>query len=579
MRRALAPALLVALALTLWAAGPALSTRPQLPKAVDFELAVDAGTSARAAAASTRATGPVLKAPKRFDLLGLRWTSPEAVDIELRVRKSGGGWSRWVDAPNGDADGPDRGAVMHATNPIWAGGADELQLRTDRRVRGLKVHFVNTTGTATATDRAATAARTAVRSAVAAVVRPFATALAQAQAQSGPPAMVDRASWGADQCPPRDTPSYGTVSMAYVHHTVSINDYSAAQGPSIVLGICRYHRNSNGWDDIGYNFLVDKYGTLYEGRAGGIDQPVIGAQAQGWNSKSTSVSNIGTYTSTPASAAAMDAMKRLLAWKLPLHGVPVTGKVTLASGGGAQNKYKYGANATFDRISGHRDGGQTSCPGDRLYAQLPDLRRSTLAIAAPPTQVELTTRDRDLQYPAQVPLSGRVLAADGSPLPGLRIALERRGRKGGFATFQTVTSGADGSFSATVPTSIGRYYRASYAGDATRSPGVSDNVIVTVRPVLEVKRAASQVVTGGQAQLAGTIRPPKKKLQLVAERRSGSKWKRLVARTVVPKGGQFDVAVGLRRSGRYRFRIGFAGDADNGAVRTGNLEVRAVPAR
>ena len=74
-----------------------------------------------------------------------------------------------------------------------------------------------------------------------------------------------------------------------MHHTVTTNDYGPEDSAGIVLGIARYHRDSNGWNDLGYNFLVDKYGQVFEGRAGGIDAPVIGAQAQGYNSVSTGI--------------------------------------------------------------------------------------------------------------------------------------------------------------------------------------------------------------------------------------------------------------------------------------------------
>jgi hypothetical protein len=156
------------------------------------------------------------------------------------------------------------------------------------------------------------------------------------------------------------------VKVALVHHTVNLNSYSREQVPAMILGICRFHRNSNGWNDIGYNFLVDKFGQLWEGRAGGIDRPVIGAQASGFNSQSFAVSNVGDHSSAPQTGGALNAMAALIRWKLPLHGQPTSGRITVTSSGGTP--------VTLERVSGHRDVNSTACPGAALYAQLPVLR-------------------------------------------------------------------------------------------------------------------------------------------------------------------------------------------------------------
>ena len=376
MKRALLT-LLIATSLTgaVAIAAPALSSAPYAPTPVEFELA-PTGAAAGQAVAGDVVSRP-LDTPKRFDLVGLRWSAGDAkADVDLRVRREGGPWSDWAEAtPDPDhAPDPGRGepARKRISAPVWAGGADEVQYRTSERLRGVKLEFINTTGTATAADRAKTAVRKAASRGVAGVARVFAAHGAAAR-----PSMVRRSEWDPNNsCRPRSSPMTGSVKVVFVHHTVTANSYSSSDGPSMVRGICAYHRNTNGWDDIGYNFLVDKYGRLYEGRAGGVDRAIVGAQAQGWNAQSTGVANLGDFTNREQSSAALSAMDRLISWKLDIHGMPRGGKSTLVSAGGGTNRYRAGTRVEFNRISGHRNGNLTECPGNRLYEQLPRLRRA-----------------------------------------------------------------------------------------------------------------------------------------------------------------------------------------------------------
>ncbi|MEU3098675.1 peptidoglycan recognition protein, partial [Streptomyces sp. NPDC006967] len=191
------------------------------------------------------------------------------------------------------------------------------------------------------------------------------------------PAIVTRRGWGADEGLREKKFTYTSkVKAAFVHHTASGNNYKCSQAPSLIRGFYRYHVRSLGWRDIGYNFLIDKCGRIYEGRAGGVAKPVKGAHTMGFNSKSTGIAVIGSYGSRKPSKSAVKAVSRLTAWKLGLHGMNPKAKTYLTSGGGYL--YGKGKKVRLNVISGHRDGFNTSCPGGKLYKKL-GTTRSTAA--------------------------------------------------------------------------------------------------------------------------------------------------------------------------------------------------------
>jgi hypothetical protein len=350
----------------LWSVAPALSLEPYVPEAADFEQPVppvDRIDGAAAASSAHADEGPVayrsavIDSPARFDLAGI---GGELRPLELRARTTGGDWSDWIETADGD--------------PVYFGGADQLQIRS-RGVRPEgRLHYVNVSGSETLADRVVTEARSAVNSALISVA-----SVTTAEAIPSQPEIVSRKDWGAKRrdggCRPRSGPAYGKVKAATVHHTVTGNDYTAEEAPGIVLGICRYHRNGNGWNDVGYNFLVDRFGTVYEGRSGGVRKAVVGAHAQGYNSQTTGMASIGTHTSKGISDEAADAFVRLIAWKLAHHGVPATGRTRITSEGGGVNKYPSGKKVRLKRVFGHRRVNETACPGGKLKRKLDELAR------------------------------------------------------------------------------------------------------------------------------------------------------------------------------------------------------------
>jgi hypothetical protein len=189
------------------------------------------------------------------------------------------------------------------------------------------------------------------------------------------PPIITQAEWGAST-DYDGTPEYGAeIKAAVIHHTGVDSDNKLSCGESRArMRTIQQEHFSRGYYDIGYNFVVDRCGQIFEGRSGGMDLPVIGAHDVGFNTNTVGISYIGNYESAQPSRAALDAIARVVAWKFGMYGIDPTGKVTLTSGmdaGVDGNKIAKGTSITLPRVFGHRDTNYTACPGANLYKKLP----------------------------------------------------------------------------------------------------------------------------------------------------------------------------------------------------------------
>lgn len=352
-----------------------------------------------------------------------------------------GVWSDWVDVTASTDEAPDglvaeegSGTDVPAIGPIWVGagsdaagpaGAEAVEIiRLDGLNDPIRVEALAVTPEAAARDGA--------------VEAPTASAI------PGRPTIQPRSAWATrDWASGNETCGDGpllarNVDVVIVHHTVTTNSYSADQVPALMRGIYRTHVDINGWCDIAYNFMVDRFGQIWEARSGGVDQPIISGATKGFNTASASVAVLGQFQSgaNPPSAApgqgVLDAIASLASWKLGLHGVDPAGTVWIKSRTSATSGLKF-ANGTWvnvPAIVGHRDLGLTSCPGSRLYPSLPSIRATVTA-----------QRDGDVPYvfPSRRPL-------DSGPAI---VSAEQRGGLRPAGAADTV-SGAPGATTATV---------------------------------------------------------------------------------------------------------------------------------
>ncbi|WBQ04089.1 N-acetylmuramoyl-L-alanine amidase [Kribbella sp. CA-293567] len=303
---------------------------------------------------------------KPFGLVGVTWPyqkSSAQVQVRIRVQRDGQ-WTAWenllVEDDHGPAAATAEGNQRSGTEPYWVGTANGVQTSLTTldgtKISGAKVVLINP-GVRPADSEPPT------------IQDPV-----EAEAARAPyamPAMVSRRAWGADErlrahngkacVKPKYT---GTVQAAFVHHTADRNNYTRTQVPAMVRSMYAYHVKSRGWCDLGYNFLVDRFGRAFEGRYGGAQLPVLGAHTGAFNANSFGVSLIGNFDQVAPPAPMLETTARIIAWKLDANYRSPLTTVVLAG-------------SKLHTVSGHRDTKATACPGKNLYSKLPWLKQRT----------------------------------------------------------------------------------------------------------------------------------------------------------------------------------------------------------
>ena len=363
----------------------------------------------------------------RFFVAGFTWTGgadlPDGVRIYLRVRENGS-WSPWYLSEAADSGRDDR--ATPGTGEFVTGGADAIQASVvgSSLPAGLKLALVpsrpqgeevlgaddlTTTQAAptpviedasaaenqgTQVDPAAmtlpASPASVTRPAAASVAAPAAVpvvAPAATTANGLPVAVTTRAEWGANASYMSWDPEYARAGHVVVHHTAGTNSYSAGQSASIVRGIYYYHAVVLDWGDIGYNFLVDKFGTVFEGRSGSVAAPAgrmsIGAHARGVNTGTMGISMMGDYSTVSPSDAQLSSVGKMAGWFLKRAGISdVTGWAGLHVW--TTERYQAGSTISMPRILGHRDVGYTTCPGNVGYSKLGTIRAIAKAQGSSP---------------------------------------------------------------------------------------------------------------------------------------------------------------------------------------------------
>jgi N-acetylmuramoyl-L-alanine amidase len=304
-----------------------------------------------------------------YSMVGATWRSGEPEPRLEMSPRVGGAWQPWRPMPHLHrlaAGAEETGA--EGTDVVWTGPADGIRVRV-RGHRPADLALVLLHPEPLPTDETVEGRWSARGTAQARGSR-----RRKRRRNRLRPVLLGRRDWGAKERWRSGRPTYNaTIKQVHVHHTVNSNSYKRRDVPAMIRGMYAYHTKHLGWSDIGYNFLVDRFGRIWVGRAGGPGKPVRGAHTLGFNAKSTGVAVIGNYETAVPSKAVIGALARLAAWKLDMYGRNPRGRVRVVSEG--SDRYRDGRRVKLPVIDGHRDTNQTACPGRHLYDALPRIRR------------------------------------------------------------------------------------------------------------------------------------------------------------------------------------------------------------
>ncbi len=370
----------------------------------------EAGTDTEAEA-GTPTRGAAGRSDRSFVAIGLSWTGGADTHGAVRVRPSGGTWSRWHvlepeataggDTPE-ETDAPRDAATERTVSaPIWVGGAEEWELALDEAMTDVRLHLVRPDDAPAEVVPAQVVAADGASSG-------FST---QAVAIARPP-MWSRSTWGA-RAATSDSWTAKSLRLVVLHHTGSGESasYASSDVPAMMRAIQAYHIDANGWNDIGYNFVVDRFGAIWEGRGGGVDQLVVGAHAFGTNTGSVGIAVLGDFSSGSPTPASLSSVAALAAWKLFRHGADPRVPATFLPR--ATDKFPALQPATLNRVIGHRDVSATGCPGN-LYSSLAALRTDItaryLAMVGDGTFADRTIERAGTGYPVIGDFSGDGIA-------------------------------------------------------------------------------------------------------------------------------------------------------------------------
>ena len=313
---------------------------------------------------------------EEFALVGVTWargSTPPGTVVQVRTRTDGT-WTPWqaleVSEPDPSSPAGRSGVVRAGTEPMLApDGADGVQVRVDtasgRLPADLRLELV---------DPGQSPADAAIG----------ALPAASAAAEASRPTIYSRADWGADESLRGHTTVYDSTIKAFaIHHTASSNNYTTSTVASQIRAIYAYATKSQGLSDFPYNFVIDRYGRIFEGRAGGVDKAVRSAGTGGFNDYTSSVAPLGNFELIEPPAALVTSLARLGAWKLGLSRRDPVGAATLTArnASGTTSKYRDGQTVTLPTIFAHRDVGYTADPGRYLYPYMSSIRAKAKAYA------------------------------------------------------------------------------------------------------------------------------------------------------------------------------------------------------